>query len=270
MPGAVLVAAGDGLRLAGATDADAPGSAPRPKALTPLGGRPLVRHAAERLCAAGIAALVVVHHPAHTVAFAEALADLDTDVPLTLVPGGATRTDSVRAGLAVLPPEVTVVAVHDAARPLVPVATIRTVIDAVVGVPPGSAAPDVVAAAPALPVADTLKRRRADGTIVTVDRTDLVAVQTPQVFRRDVLVRATSDADPATDDLALVEALVTDGSIPGRVVLVDGSPEAHKVTFRRDLALLERLLAGGSVGRDVAAASEASSPSGPSDEEVDA
>jgi 2-C-methyl-D-erythritol 4-phosphate cytidylyltransferase len=240
--GAVLVAAGDGLRLADGAAEGAAGGRPVPKALTLLGDRPLVRHAAERLCAAGIAALVVVHHPDHGAAFAQALADLDTDVPITFVPGGATRTDSVRTGTAVLPADVTVVAVHDAARPLTPVAVIRAALDAVPDADSGGR-DAVVAAAPASDVADTLKRRTADGRIATVDRSGLVAVQTPQVFRREVLALALVDADPATDDLALVEALLASGRVEGRVVLVEGSPAAHKVTYRRDLDHLERLLA---------------------------
>lgn len=180
--------------------------------------------------------LVVVHHPERGPETAAALAGLTgaaSALPPILVPGGATRTASVRAGLAALPADVTVVAVHDAARPLVPVAVVEAAIAAVVG--------DVVASAPALPLADTVKRVDPDGRVTTVEREGLRTVQTPQVVRRDVLERALADGDAATDELVPVERLLADGGTTGRIALVEGSPLAHKVTYRHDLALLEAL-----------------------------
>lgn len=236
--GAILVAAGEGLRL----DPDAA----TPKALVPLAGVPLVVHAARRLVASGVAALVVVHHPEHGPATAEALRasgvpghDVDAPVlPLSLVPGGATRADSVRAGLAALPHGLDVVAIHDAARPLVPTAVVAAAIDALVD--------DVVASAPALPLADTLKHVAADGTVSTRARDGLVGVQTPQVLRRDVLEAALAAAAEAsaadTDELVPVERLLAEGRLVGRILLVEGSALAHKVTYRRDLELLEALV----------------------------
>lgn len=247
--GAILVAAGEGLRL----DPDAA----TPKALVPLAGAPLVVHAARRLVASGVAALVVVHHPEHGPATAEALRaagvlghaaprlpDVSAsdapagEVPVVLVPGGATRADSVRAGLAALPAGLEVVAVHDAARPLVPPAVVTAAIDALVD--------DVVASAPALALADTLKHVAADGTVTTRARDGLVGVQTPQVLRRDVLEAALAAAAEAsaadTDELVPVERLLAEGRISGRIVLVEGSALAHKVTYRRDLELLEALV----------------------------
>jgi 2-C-methyl-D-erythritol 4-phosphate cytidylyltransferase len=113
-----------------------------------------------------------------------------------------------------VPDGIGLVAVHDAARGLAPADLVARTVEAVAG--------DVVAAAPALPVADTLKRVDGDTVVATVDRVPLVAVQTPQVFRVDVL-RAAHEGDPdATDDLALVERAIADGRVTGRVVVVEG------------------------------------------------
>lgn len=200
-----------------------------------LDGVPLVAHAARRLVAGGVGTLVVVHHPEHRDATAAALAGID--VPIVLVPGGVTRAESVRAGLVALRTGAERVAVHDAARPLVPAEVVRAAIAALVD--------DVVASAPALPLADTLKHVAADGTVTTRPRDGLVGVQTPQVVRRDVLeaVLAAADASVAdTDELVPVERLLAEGRLVGRIVLVEGSPLAHKVTYRRDLELLEALV----------------------------
>jgi 2-C-methyl-D-erythritol 4-phosphate cytidylyltransferase len=218
---AVLVAAGGGTRLG--TD--------RPKALVELGGRPLVAHALAGLAAAGLP-VVVVHPPAHADAFRLAAGDLPV---FAFVAGGSSRTDSVRRGLAALAPDVEVVAIHDAARPLTPVAVITATLRAVVD------DPRVLAAAPAQAVTDTLKRTAGDDVVGTVDRAEVVGVQTPQVFRRAVIDRALATGDDATDDLALVERLIAEGRVQGRVVVVPGSPWSHKVTYPHDLALVEAL-----------------------------
>lgn len=218
---AVLVAAGSGERLGRA----------RPKALVEVAGRPLVAHAAARLVEAGASHLVVVAPPDHLATVVAAVPD--TDVPVTVVGGGATRADSVRAGLGEVPDDVAVVAVHDAARAFAPPALIRRAVEAVDG--------DVVAAAPALPVGDTLKRVDGDRVVGTVDRAGLVAVQTPQVFRTQVLRAAHADGEDATDDLALVERLLASGSVTGRVVVVAGAAAATKITWPADLALVAAL-----------------------------
>jgi 2-C-methyl-D-erythritol 4-phosphate cytidylyltransferase / 2-C-methyl-D-erythritol 2,4-cyclodiphosphate synthase len=118
-----------------------------PKALVELRGTTLLAHSLERLAAAGLVEPVVVHTPGEAATFQAATRP---DRVGTWVPGGRHRGDSVRAGVAALPADVTVVAVHDAARALVPADVVRRVVAAVQG--------EVVAAAPALPVADTLKR----------------------------------------------------------------------------------------------------------------
>lgn len=217
---AIVVAAGRGERL----------GVDRPKALVEVAGVALVVHAVDRLAAAGADHVVVVHPPDGRTAFVEVLGDR----PVRLTAGGAERSDSVRAGLDVLGPEVEVVAVHDAARGLQPAATIAAACRAVDG--------DVVAAAPALPVVDTLKRTDGDQLVATVDRSDLVAVQTPQVVRAGLLRAGHRDGAGATDDLGLVERLLAPGQ---RVVHVPGSPLGRKVTYPDDLAILEALLGEG-------------------------
>lgn len=222
--GAVLVAAGRGERLGG----------DRPKALVEVAGRPLFSWAVANLRRAGVEHLVVVHTPGEAEAFAGATAD----AAVVLTPGGKDRSASVRAGLAALPDEVTVVAVHDAARAFTPPEVVRAVITAVGG--------EVLAAAPALPVADTLKRVAGQRVEATVDRRSLVAVQTPQVFPRTVLEAVVGGT--ATDDLALVEEHLESGDLTGRIVWVPGSPRGLKVTYPDDLAVAETFAATEAAG----------------------
>jgi 2-C-methyl-D-erythritol 4-phosphate cytidylyltransferase len=217
--GVVLVAAGSGTRLGRSG----------PKALVEVAGRPLVAHALAGLASAGLPPAVVVHPDGERPQFVQAAGELPVGA---LVVGGDTRTASVRAGLAALADDVEVVVVHDAARPLMPAPVIRAAVDAVTG--------EVVAAAPGLPVADTLKRTADDVVVATVDRSDLVGIQTPQVFRRGVLERALRLGD-ATDELALVERLVADGQVTGCVRVVPGSAWGCKVTYPSDLAIVEAL-----------------------------
>jgi 2-C-methyl-D-erythritol 4-phosphate cytidylyltransferase len=159
---------------------------------------------------------VVVVVPADRAAEPEPLATV-------VVPGGATRSASVRAGLAAVPDDVEVILVHDAARP-VPVPgvwqRVRAAIDA-----------GADAAVPAIPVSDTL--RELGGA--TVDRSRLVAVQTPQAFRAAALRAAHADEPEGTDDASLVEAT------GGRVVVVEGDLANIKITSPIDLSLAELL-----------------------------
>lgn len=218
--GGVVLAAGSGRRFA----------ADGPKALLEVQGRALVAWAVQRLAGAGVGPPIVVIPDGQTDRFVSALAGCEV---AGLVPGGQSRTASVRAGVAALDQDRGIVALHDAARPLVPVEVIRRVVAAMHG--------DVQAAAPGLPVADTLKRV-ADGTVLTtVDREGLVGVQTPQVFPRDVLDAVLADEDDATDELTLVERWIEAGRLTGRVVVVPGSVFAHKVTYPDDLALVAAL-----------------------------
>jgi 2-C-methyl-D-erythritol 4-phosphate cytidylyltransferase len=146
------------------------------------------------------------------------------------VAGGATRSESVRAGLAAVPASATIICVHDAARPLADVAIYRRVIDAVEG--------GADAAVPGLAVADTIKVIDDNGVVVaTPDRSTLVAVQTPQAFRASVLREAHRLGGDATDDAGLVEAM------GGRVVVVAGDPRNRKITVPDDLVRIRAELA---------------------------
>jgi 2-C-methyl-D-erythritol 4-phosphate cytidylyltransferase len=156
-------------------------------------------------------------------------------VAIKVVRGGETRGDSVRAALSALPEQIAVVAVHDAARPLV---TGEIIDRCLAGVGPGRGA---VAGWPAV---DTLKEVAWGGRIVgTPNRDRIWHAQTPQVFPIDLLRRAYEDAAQNgvtdTDDSALVER------IGGEVVMVSGSPFNLKVTRPEDLPLAELLLGMG-------------------------
>jgi 2-C-methyl-D-erythritol 4-phosphate cytidylyltransferase len=147
------------------------------------------------------------------------------------VAGGATRADSVRAGLAEVPEEVAVVLVHDAARPMLPPDVIERLLAAL--------AEGYDGAVPALPVADTVKRA-VDGVVVeTLLREELVAVQTPQAFAAPVLRAAFGrDVSGATDCASLVEAA------GGRVKVVPGDERLQKVTTPADLERVAGWLGG--------------------------
>ncbi|HUF66515.1 MAG TPA: 2-C-methyl-D-erythritol 4-phosphate cytidylyltransferase [Gemmatimonadaceae bacterium] len=145
--------------------------------------------------------------------------------------GGPERGDSVANGLEDLPENLSVIAIHDAARPLVPSDVIERVI---------AQARTGTGAVPAIPVSDTLKRVGADGSVTgTVDRSGLWRAQTPQAFPREMIVRAYTEAQLAgvggTDDAALCERL----GLP--VVIVPGSERAFKITEERDFARAEAL-----------------------------
>jgi 2-C-methyl-D-erythritol 4-phosphate cytidylyltransferase len=142
-----------------------------------------------------------------------------------VVPGAETRSASVRAGLAAVPADVEIVVVHDAVRPLASVALFEAVVAAVRAGADG--------AVPGVPLSDTVKQVRDGAVVATLDRGQLVAVQTPQAFRADVLRRAHLGEPEATDDAALVEA------VDGRVVVVAGDPANLKLTGPDDLAQAE-------------------------------
>ncbi|MFI7383497.1 2-C-methyl-D-erythritol 4-phosphate cytidylyltransferase [Streptomyces sp. NPDC049813] len=226
---AVIPAAGRGVRLG-------PGA---PKALRALSGTPMLIHAVRAMAASRSVSLVVVVAPPDGAAEVKSLlADhsLPERTDFVVVPGGASRQESVKLGLDALPPGIDIVLVHDAARPLVPVDTVDAVIEAV-----RDGAPAVV---PALPLTDTVKEvvPTADGSpepvVATPPRARLRAVQTPQGFDHATLVRAhESVTDAVTDCAGMVEKL------GGQVVLVPGHEEAFKVTRPLDLVLAEAVLA---------------------------
>ena len=226
--GAVIAAGGRGERLGAAV----------PKALVVLAGEALVTHACRALRDGGVASIVVAAPAEHVAAVAEVVLP-----EVRVVAGGSTRTASVRCGLAALPDDVDVVLVHDAARPLAPASLVARVAAAVTA---GAAA-----VVPVVAVADTVKEVDDSGHVVrTLDRSALRAVQTPQGFRRDVLVaahEAAGEDGDATDDAGLVERLGLS------VATVPGSVDALKVTARSDLLLAEALLRARETSHDGAA-----------------
>jgi len=202
----IVPAAGSGERL----------GASGPKAFAMCGGRSLLDWSLEVLEA--VCDRVVVAVPAGFEAEDRVL-------------GGASRSQSVKLALAATP-EATIAVVHDAARPLITRELVQECIDALEGWD------GVVAAAP---VPDTIKQADPSGRVVrTLDRSALWAIQTPQVFRAEVLRRALDVDDAvlaaATDDASLVEAA------GGSVRVVEAAAENIKVTRPVDLALAEALL----------------------------
>ena len=227
--GVIVVAAGRGERLGASV----------PKAFTSIGGRSLLEHA---LCTVaslpGGGQLVLVVPQDRAAEVLELVAASPAEAHgwhVAVVAGGRERHESVRFGIEALVPSIDTVLVHDAARPLTSdalfvrvAAEVRRTGEAVV---PGN------------PVADTLKRVTADGAVQeTVARADLVAVQTPQGFPRELLeaahaglgARGSGHALP-TDDAEVVQFA------GGQVRVVPGELRAHKLTTSDDAALLEAL-----------------------------
>ena len=219
---AIVPAAGRGERLG-------PGAA---KALRVLGAESLLELTVRRLAGTRGVDLIVVAVPAENVD--ELSHSLTADVPLKVVAGGATRQQSVAAGLAVLPKSVEFVLVHDAARALAP----STLHEAIIAQLVDKGANAVV---PVLPVSDTVKVVEDDIVMRTVDRTTLRAVQTPQGFTRAALERAHQVArdngvDDVTDDAGLCEAAgISVRTIPG-------DPIAFKITRPLDWTLAEAVV----------------------------
>lgn len=204
---AIVVAAGSGARFGGA------------KQFRAVGSERLVDRAVQTAtrCCDG----VVVVLPAG--------AEWDGPSVAAAVPGGATRAESVRAGLTQVPSRAEIVVVHDAARPLAGDALFAAVISAIASGADG--------AVPGLAISDTIKRVDGTRVVETVPRDDLVTVQTPQAFRAEALRTAHTDEGDGTDDAALVEAA------GGTVVVVPGESTNVKVTGPEDLALVTAMLA---------------------------
>jgi 2-C-methyl-D-erythritol 4-phosphate cytidylyltransferase/2-C-methyl-D-erythritol 2,4-cyclodiphosphate synthase len=228
---ALLMAAGSGSRFGAA----------EPKQFLPLLGKPVLRHAAEALLADGaVQALLPVVAPGQA---ARVMAMLEGLPCLPAVEGGASRQDSVRAGLEALADQAPdAVLVHDAARPILPPGSIPALLTALETHP---------GAIPAQPVTDTLKAGEAGTILRTVPRAGLYRAQTPQAFRFAALLEAHRAAqEEATDDASLLEAAGL------TVALLPGSESNLKVTYPEDLAraeaaLLPRFLPAMGTGFDV-------------------
>lgn len=176
-----------------------------------------------------VTAIIVAAPEPHLERTRRALAPIARKVPLSVVPGGRTRQDSVWLAMQTAPDDAEIIVVHDAVRPLIT----RRLIDAVV-----SAGAEFGAAICALPIAETVKRVRDDVVEATLDRSELWAVQTPQAFRADLLreahEKARRDGVVGTDDAMLVERL----GHPVRVVR--GLAENVKITTPEDLRRARR------------------------------
>jgi 2-C-methyl-D-erythritol 4-phosphate cytidylyltransferase len=217
---AIVAAAGSGERLA----------ADRPKAFVRLGDRPLLAESLERLDGSDWIDTIVVAAPPDWEEPVILLADeLGCGKVSSSVTGAGTRAESVRAALAEVPEEAAVVLVHDAARPLVTDDVIARVVTAL--------GEGFVGAIPAVPVADTIKVTRGDEVVETLERSELVAAQTPQAFVAPVLREALAgDIATASDCASLVERR------GGRVKVVDGDRRLLKVTEPADLEAVAAML----------------------------
>ena len=216
---AVVVGAGDGQRL----------GSDLPKAFVGLGDQPLLAYSIELFEGHPAVDGIVLAVPEGWEEPATLLADeLVAGKVAVAVTGGATRARSVAAALAAVPERAAVVLVHDAARPLAG----QELVDRVLG---GLAEAD--GAVPGVPLSDTVKQTQDGAVAATLDRAQLVAVQTPQAFHAEALRRAYAregaDLDAATDCAGLVE------QAGGRVAVVAGERRNLKVTEPADLELAE-------------------------------
>lgn len=225
--GIVVVAGGSGSRM----------GAVLPKQFLEIAGRPILVRTIERMHEAQPEAEIVVVLPeAHVELWRECYAKADCRVEHRVALGGATRFDSVASGIAALCDDCQLVAVHDGVRPLLSVDMIRRGVEC---------ARESGAAVPVIAVVDSIREVDSEGSHV-VDRSRLRAVQTPQVFRADLLKRAYAvigarldDRSKATDDASVVEMAGY------KVALYDGEPQNLKLTTPTDLSVAEIILRDG-------------------------
>ena len=220
----ILPAAGQSSRFGG----------PQKKPFLTLAGKAIWQHSAELFWnRPDVRRVFIVVSPGDREEFIGRHAGLCIAQNATIVTGGAERFESVANALAQIPDDIGFVAIHDAVRPLLSSRSIDEVF---------AAAVEHGAAMLAVPVADTLKRvdPSTSRIVETVPRAGLWAAQTPQVFRRDWLLKAYAErgelGEAITDDAQLVEAL------GHPVFAVPGSPVNFKITTRADFALAEQIL----------------------------
>lgn len=222
--GFIIVAGGSGLRM----------GAGIPKQFLPLGGRPVLLRTMEAIAAAVPEAETVVVLPAaHIGTLHELCERFGCTVRYRATAGGASRFESVEAGLKALPDDCSLIAVHDGVRPLVTADMIRRGLDC---------ARTNRTAVPVIPVTDTIREVTAEGSSHTIDRSKLRAVQTPQIFDGELLRRAYRDAAAMndksrfTDDASVVEDFGT------AISLYEGSRENLKLTTPADMTIAEAIL----------------------------
>ncbi len=218
---AVIVAAGSARRMGG-----------EDKVLAPLGELPVLLHTLYAFQdSPEITEIVVVTREDQLVEVGELCRQFNLDKVTKVVTGGAERIHSVQAGLREVRQDAGLIAIHDGARPLVPQKVIAKAV---------RQAAKTGAAAPAVPVTDTVKRAEGDLAVETVDRSALFAVQTPQVFDADLIRAATQkaleDGEVLTDDCAAVERMGM------KVVLTPGSRENLKITTPIDMLFAQAIL----------------------------
>jgi 2-C-methyl-D-erythritol 4-phosphate cytidylyltransferase len=218
---AIIVAAGSGARL----------GLNQPKAFVPVAGRPLLGYSLRTIAAIDeIVEAVVTVPPGMEPAARAEVAAAALHIPVKLTPGGTERQDSVRIALALTSAQSEVVVVHDAARPFATAELFRACI---------AAAARSGGALAAVPASDTLKRVERATVKGTVPRAGLYNAQTPQAFRRELLIaahqRAEREAEPATDDIELLERIGASAEI------VESLTPNLKITTLSDLQIAEAL-----------------------------
>jgi len=218
---AIIVAAGSGQRFGDAG-----------KSFAPLAGKPMAWWSLAAAATASSVEELVLVCGEHSLSTASALvADFPTEKPIRIVLGGKRRQDSALAGVRATNERVSVVSIHDAARPLVSSALFDAVI---------AAATEHGAAIAAVPVSDTIKRVGESRVLETIPRDELVAVQTPQAFDKRQLLAAFEHAERSgatvTDEASLIEYM------GAPVVVVPGVVTNIKITYPADLAMAEILM----------------------------
>ncbi len=217
----IIVAGGKGLRMGGDT----------PKQFLPLAGKPILMRTIERFRAYSERIGIIVVLPQEQQAYWKELCErYDFHAPHQIANGGATRFESSRNGLALVPDEAEgIVAFHDGVRPLVPVSVIDDCYET---------ARDSFAAIPVIPVNDSLRRMEGEGRSHAVYRPDYKAVQTPQAFDISLAKQAFRQPyrESFTDDATVVESLGC------QVALVEGSRENIKITTPIDILVAEAYL----------------------------
>lgn len=216
---AIIVAGGNGTRA----------NTPVPKQFMKLDGKPVIMHTISKFADAGInIEIILVLNKEHTQYWSDLCKENNFNTEVKIADGGENRFESVKNGLAMVPEE-GIVAIHDAARPLVSTKTIVTAF---------KAAEMYGNAVPAIPLTDSIRQIDSSKSIA-LDRTRYCIIQTPQCFQTSILKKAYSTAEYKihfTDDASVVEA---SGE---KIHLVDGNPDNIKITTPRDFILAEALI----------------------------